>query len=563
MHRFQFGRFTLFRDRLVQLVVEYFHWVMHESIVFRINMTSTVETVLNSSEVVFEGSPAQKAIQALAVDSTGHRMVSGGVDGVVKYWEFSGMNGSDPAAFREFTPVEGHAINALSFNANGGLVLCIASDAKARVFDREGSARAVEETIKGDPYIRTPENTKGHTHMLSCGNFHPIDLHRFMTGSYDCTVRLWDLTVGRIGMDQNIPHTNCFKCTDSRGLCGGKGMFVSSASYSGDGHQIVAGCSDGSLQIFSDKLKHGKASLVARTAHEAEVTDVQFYSDDHSLVSRSVDGTVRLWDLRQLRKSEPVHVFGEGLGCSRSGSNVALFGDAILVGNDQGELIVIDRVSKSVVVRKKLPARELVRVTFHPVLNQILTTSSDGNIFMLFDPIVSRGGANLFVHKSAPKRHPDMQAGQVVNREVFSYEELLTSGKYKENKQGELRAVDTRIKVPRPMEVSANILSALEGRARPTAAPANTELEGMQQSLLAGIASSKSGLVSTAYSRTQPEPVLDFSDAHGAADSLLRKRAYCPKCGLKICTCGYMQAQPAVSNPVTGPSVSSKMPRYG
>ena len=517
-------------------------------------MTSLVSTLLSSSDVVIEASANQKAIQAISIDPAGHRMVTGGIDGVLKYWEFSGMNGVDPKPFRDFIPLEAHAINALSFNTNGNLVLCVSSDSKARIFDREGSTRALEETIKGDPYIRTPENTKGHTHMLSCGQFHPIDPNLFQTGSYDCTVRLWDLSSKRIGMDQNIPHTNVFKCVDARGMCGGKGMFVSSSSYSADGHSILAGCSDGSIQLFTDKIKAGKTSVIARPIHGGqEVSDVQFYGSDQ-VISRGTDGCVAIWDLRFLRKSEPISIL-KNLPTNRSCANIALIGSAFVVGTSEGELVGVD--GNVIIGRKKLPCRELVRTIYNANLRQIFSTSSDGNVFCMYDQEVSRNGALLFAHRAAPiKKLDESERSKKIDLEIHSYEELIDSGKYKENKRGEIRPViERKVFVPNAVHV------ALEQRRFGNMD--NTELAEVQRSLLSSSGTADE-LVSGAYSKTQPKTMLDFSDSHGPVDELLRKKQYCPKCGLKICTCGYMLGKssgPEMRQSVF-PSVSSKKFRH-
>ena len=521
------------------------------------NTSTFFHDFLESSEVILEGSSDQKAIQALAVDPAGNRMVSGGVDGILKYWEFSGMNSSVPRPFRQFVPLEGHAINALSFNSTGGLVLCVSSDSKARIYDREGTSRALEETVKGDPYIRTPENTKGHTHMLTVGQFHPTEPNLFQTGSYDCTVRLWDLTAKRVGMDQNIPHTHCFKCTDARGLCGGRGMYVSSSCYSSDGHRVVAGCSDGSIQLFSDKIKAGKTQQVARTDH-GEITDVLLMEAEHFLLSRATGGNVCKWDIRKFRNGEPVSVWRDDcLPCVRS--NMAVVQEdplCVITGTSSGHLATIPGCHT-----KHFPTREIIRTIFHPVLRQIFFTTSDGNIFILYNPSMSVRGALLFVNKLPAKQHidDDKFATRQIDREVYTYEDLLTSGKYRENKLGEIKQV-TAIpgsRVPKPID---SVFSALSNRGR-IQTEMNTELNDIQRDLLAG--GDADGLVSQAYKTTQPNPTLDYSTKFGAVDSLLSKRVYCPKCGLKICTCGYLAGTLKITPPAppTGPTVSSKKPR--
>ena len=150
-------------------------------------MTSTgeIKTLDSKDDTALEASSDHKAINALALDKYGSRMITGGVEGILKLWDFSAGQGVGLHPVRELQPLEHHAISAVSFNCNDTLVLCVASDAKARIFDMNLSQRPVEETVKGDQYIRTPENTKGHTHMLSCGSFHPFDASKFTASALE------------------------------------------------------------------------------------------------------------------------------------------------------------------------------------------------------------------------------------------------------------------------------------------------------------------------------------------------------------------------------------------
>ncbi len=504
-----------------------------------IAMTMTAPWFLGRSEAVVEVCPDHKAVQAFDVDPSKARLVTGGIDNVLKYWEFSGMNGEEPRPFREIIPSEGQPILALSYNANGSLVLCITSDARAKVFDREGSARAVEETIKGDQYIRMPENTKGHTHNLSYGEFHPRDNSRFLTSSYDSTVRLWDLNTPRIGMDQHIPNLNCFKCVDARNICGGSKMYVSTAKYSSDGSQIIAGCSDGSLHLFHEKNKYGKGLQIIRSAHlGAEITGIRFlFDEDRQLVTRGTDDCVKFWDLRKFK--DPVRSWGN-IETARSFSNISISPDNkwLIMGTGTGEIASIDLESGELGGRHRLPARQIIRTEWIPGMNQIFASSIDGNLFILYDPVESTGGALSFVNKKATRKEA-VSEPVLTSAAVFSYDDLIESGKYRENKEGEIRPVIEKPQFRRPVSVGgSDVLNALEHRRRLT-----SQEDDIQQSLLRMSPEEDEGLLARAYKRTQPDKILDFSDSRSKVDDLLKQsKTYCPRCGLKICTCGFMEA---------------------
>ena len=528
-------------------------------------MSESLPDLLGRDEAVLDASSDHKPVQALSIDPSGARMVTGGVDGILKYWEFTGMNGVDPKPFRELMPVEGHPIVALSYNSNGSLVLCVTSDARARVFDREGTQRAVEETIKGDQYIRTPENTKGHTHNLSYGEFHPRESNRFMTSSYDSTVRLWDLHTKRIGMDQNIPNLNCFKCVDARNVCGGNKMYVSTACYSSDGSQVMAGCSDGSLHLFHEKNRYGKGLSIVRSAHMgAEITAVRFLFEDTQLVSRGTDDCVRFWDVRKFK--EPVRTW-TGIETARSLSNMALSPDSqwLLMGTGKGAIAAVDLSSGELVgERKKFNAPQLIRTEWNSVLNQIFSTSVDGNIFINYSETESKGGALSFVHKQ-PSAHKALhEVAPVSASSVFAYDELIDGGEYRENKLGEIRQVTQKPRIPKAIDVfatgdSRSVLTALEKRKRGLGEE-GVDIQHMLSSASDGRPSAVASMMNAAYGRTQPERVLDYSDTGHQIDQRLQSKTYCPRCGLKICTCGYMSrsGQATGSQPMEGPQVTIK-----
>lgn len=50
-------------------------------------------------------------------------MISGGLDYILKIWDFPGMNRLHKS-MREYKPFEGHPINALSFDPDGANFLC-------------------------------------------------------------------------------------------------------------------------------------------------------------------------------------------------------------------------------------------------------------------------------------------------------------------------------------------------------------------------------------------------------------------------------------------------------
>ncbi|KAF4743005.1 WD repeat-containing protein 70, partial [Perkinsus olseni] len=134
---------------------------------------------------------SHKSLTALSMDPKGSRMVTGGTDGMVRYWDLNGINAMDPKPFREFAPQEGYPINCVRFSNTGGQVLVLPADARCRIHDRNGTSAPVQQSVKGDQYIRDLQHTKGHTATITDGHWHPMDPSKWITSSLDCTIRIW------------------------------------------------------------------------------------------------------------------------------------------------------------------------------------------------------------------------------------------------------------------------------------------------------------------------------------------------------------------------------------
>eukprot|EP00106_Octopus_bimaculoides_P011145 XP_014778587.1 PREDICTED: WD repeat-containing protein 70-like [Octopus bimaculoides] len=110
-----------------------------------------------------------KSVSALALDPSGARLVTGGYDYDITFWDFAGMDAS-LRHFRSLRPCECHQIRNLQYSTTGDVLLVIAANAQAKVIDRDGFEKL--ECVKGDQYIADMANTKAqitsqHYHHLS------------------------------------------------------------------------------------------------------------------------------------------------------------------------------------------------------------------------------------------------------------------------------------------------------------------------------------------------------------------------------------------------------------
>jgi WD40 repeat protein len=122
----------------------------------------------------------------------------------------------------------------------------------------------------------------GDTDRVHAMAFSP-DGNTLVSGSYDGTVRLWDLATDRqIG----APIT-------------GHDGKVYSVAFSPDGKVIASGADDGTVRLW-DVATHRQIGNL--TGHDGEIYSVAFSPDGKILASGADDGTVRLWDVATHRQ---------------------------------------------------------------------------------------------------------------------------------------------------------------------------------------------------------------------------------------------------------------------
>ncbi|KAF6144400.1 hypothetical protein GIB67_024627 [Kingdonia uniflora] len=355
-----------------------------------------------SNEIVLKGHT--KVVAALAVDHSGSRVLSGSYDYTVRMYDFQGMN-SKLASFRQLEPSEGHQVRSVSWSPTSDRFLCVTGSAQAKIYDRDGLT--LGEFVKGDMYIRDLKNTKGHISGLTCGEWNPRAKETILTSSEDGSLRIWDVSnftsqkqviKPKLTRPGRVPVTTC--------------------TWDHEGKAIAGGVADGSIQIWNLKPGWGsRPDIYIEKGHEDEITGLTFSSDGRTLLSRSTDCSLKVWDLRQAKKA--LKVFEE-LPNNYAQTNVAFSPDEQLIFTGTsierdstigGLLCFYDRTKLELVSKVGVsPTCSVVRCAWHPKLNQIFATVGDkreGGTHTLYDPSLSERGALACVARAPRKKSID------------------------------------------------------------------------------------------------------------------------------------------------------------
>jgi WD40 repeat protein len=152
-------------------------------------------------------------------------------------------------------------ISSVAFSSDGSQIISGSDDCTVRMWD----------AVSG----KHKHTLKGHTDWVCSVAFSP-DGSQIISGSADNTVRVWDAVSGK--------HQHTLK-----GHTGG----VHSVAFSPDGSQIISGADDFTVRLWdavSGKHKH------TLKGHTYSVCSVTFSPDGSQIISGSWDSTVRVWD---------------------------------------------------------------------------------------------------------------------------------------------------------------------------------------------------------------------------------------------------------------------------
>lgn len=333
-----------------------------------------------------------KTVSALALDPSGSRLVTGGYDFEVKFWDFNAMDASR-RAFRTLQPFECHQIKSIEYSITGDVVLIAAGNAQAKVIDRDGFE--VLECVKGDQYIVDMVNTKGHVAMLHNACWNPKTKDEFISCSDDGTVRIWNT-------ENPKKNKTVIKTKNKQG----KKTIPTRCCFSRDGRIIAAACQDGSIQAWDTRKPFIHPTYLQRTAHTfgSDTSSLTFSHEGSLLASRGGDDTLKIWDIRNFKRFLNVamnlpNFYPQTSSLFSPDDKMVVTGTSVKKGQGCGSLVFLERDSLRKLYEFDVIESSVVSCLWHPKLNQIVVGCGNGTIKVYFDPEKSNKGAKLCVGK--------------------------------------------------------------------------------------------------------------------------------------------------------------------
>lgn len=355
-----------------------------------------------------------RAVTAASLDPSGARLVTGSMDCTLKFHDFSSMTPTTIRAFKSVDPsaakgsanTETHPVHTALFNplSAGHMLVCTALP-QAKVMSRDGET--ICEFAKGDMYLRDMHNTKGHISEITTGTWHPTERNLCATAGTDSTLRIWDINKPR-QQKEVIVHKS--RAAGSAGRTRMTAVAWGSPVQGGN-NLLVSAAVDGSLVMWSGEGPYARPAAEIRDAHTPGTwtSGLDISADGRLVVTKGGDDMIKLWDTRKFK--QPVNTVAHPSSSSQYSTSSIRFSPnstSLITGSETGHLHILNPATlRPELVTPVTPGSALITALWHPKLNQIITTSANSEVHVLYNPNTSVAGAKTVMSRAPKRRHID------------------------------------------------------------------------------------------------------------------------------------------------------------